>query len=99
MGPAGAHNDIVVSARRERYAYTVSNPANPNQKVLMVDGATGELPRRTGERPGQRPVSTGARTHRASVLIPSTMRCVGTPPYPRTSPARAVRPTANCDSV
>lgn len=37
-GPVGAENDIVVSADGERYAYTVSNPANPNQKVLIVDG-------------------------------------------------------------
>jgi hypothetical protein len=38
VGPVGANNDIVVSGNGERYAYTVSNPANPNQKVLMVDG-------------------------------------------------------------
>jgi hypothetical protein len=38
VGPVGANSDIVVSADGERYAYTLSNPANPNQKVLMVDG-------------------------------------------------------------
>ncbi len=37
-GPVGANNDIVISADGERYAYTVTNPANPDQKVLMVDG-------------------------------------------------------------
>ncbi|MDX2206648.1 MAG: hypothetical protein SFU57_03315 [Gemmatimonadales bacterium] len=37
-GPVGAENDIVVSADGEHYAYTVTNPANPNQKVLIVDG-------------------------------------------------------------
>ncbi len=38
VGPVGGNNDIVVSADGERYAYTVANPANPNQMVLMVDG-------------------------------------------------------------
>jgi hypothetical protein len=37
-GPAGAEPDVTVSADGEHYAYTVANPANPNQKVLMVDG-------------------------------------------------------------
>lgn len=37
-GPAGADPNITVSADGEHYAYTVANPANPNQKVLMVDG-------------------------------------------------------------
>lgn len=37
-GPVGANEDITVSANGERYAYTVTNPVNPNQQVLMVDG-------------------------------------------------------------
>ena len=53
VGPVGAINDIVVSANGERYAYTLSNPANPDQKVLMVDGkpapALGFTPVFTGD--------------------------------------------------
>ena len=37
-GPAGGNDDIVVSNDGEHYAYTVTNPVNPDQKVLMVDG-------------------------------------------------------------
>lgn len=37
-GPAGADANITVSADGEHYAYTVTNPANPNQQVLIVDG-------------------------------------------------------------
>ena len=37
-GPPGAEANVTVSADGEHYAYTVANPANPNQKVLMVDG-------------------------------------------------------------
>jgi len=37
-GPAGADANITVSADGEHHAYTVANPANPNQQVLIVDG-------------------------------------------------------------
>ncbi|MEO8224722.1 MAG: hypothetical protein ABI661_07930 [Gammaproteobacteria bacterium] len=52
-GPAGANNDIVVSADGDHYAYTVSNPVNPDQRILMVDGkpapALGFTPVFTGD--------------------------------------------------
>lgn len=37
-GPPGAEQGIVVSPDGERHAYTVRNPANPEQMALAVDG-------------------------------------------------------------
>ncbi|MEZ4588990.1 MAG: hypothetical protein R2909_21675 [Gemmatimonadales bacterium] len=37
-GPKGAEAVLVVSPDGERHAYVVANPANPNQKALIVDG-------------------------------------------------------------
>jgi hypothetical protein len=37
-GPKGAEAVIAVSPDGERHAYMVTNPANPNQRVLVVDG-------------------------------------------------------------
>jgi len=37
-GPKGADHGIAVSPDGERHAYEVTNPANPNQRALIVDG-------------------------------------------------------------
>lgn len=37
-GPKGADHGIAVSPDGERYAYLVTNPANPQQTTLIVDG-------------------------------------------------------------
>ncbi|MGE3618514.1 MAG: hypothetical protein AB7L66_21770, partial [Gemmatimonadales bacterium] len=38
MGPKGADANLVVSPDGEHHAYIVVNPANPNQRALVVDG-------------------------------------------------------------
>lgn len=37
-GPKGADHGITLSPDGERHAYLVTNPANPNQQALIVDG-------------------------------------------------------------